>query len=581
MNKIVELIVNMEEFEFEDLGVEILSLVDKPAIEVNWMAFAKELEFRENPDCPDGWEHHMPDGSWMCGKTMGYVDNTGFEKFETFFNANLDLFKKPGVGAAGDGGVNHADQMKMLNEAGINTEYPFGYCFQVAQFLFYATGGYSGDYALKCIKGMHYQVDGVDFASTHWYIQHKDNNTIVDLTASQFEGLLDINDYYASGRNANLGYPYYNVGDDRVEFDETVPSFQTLKLYSKWREDNKEIPVLEDYYAKAKYEELRKEFTEESFAISTNEVDDQLSTYHEYVLRVARSSGYPFNAEDVIYVDGTKQGFETISDFLQGARALDALGDLPTNTPAREVFRYTGPAGERGFCRVMMAVNRVYTEDEITLMNNFNSSFGHNKQGYSIFEYGGGPNCQHYFERLIQYQSGGKSVLVSMGPAVGNAGKTNNRNYKSPTGAVANNGYYFNSNKTWSFSDDDKMIVTGPAMIANQLIARKDEMGNLFHVYFSKETIATIAKKFLADNNAHNTDINHNGEVTNENTLLESWIVDDPKMDKSTALGFNVPEGTWMTSMKINNRDTWNKIKAGELNGFSVEGSFLEVLQKN
>ena len=125
------------------------------------------------------------------------------------------------------------------------------------------------------------------------------------------------------------------------------------------------------------------------------------------------------------------------------------------------------------------------------------------------------------------------------------------------------------------------MIVTGPAMIANQLIARKDEMGNLFHVYFSKETIATIAKKFLADNNAHNTDINHNGEVTNENTLLESWIVDDPKMDKSTALGFNVPEGTWMTSMKINNRDTWNKIKAGELNGFSVEGSFLEVLQKN
>ena len=218
---------------------------------------------------------------------------------------------------------------------------------------------------------------------------------------------------------------------------QTVPSFQTLKLYSKWREDNKEIPVLEDYYAKAKYEELRKEFTEESFAISTNEVDDQLSTYHEYVLRVARSSGYPFNAEDVIYVDGTKQGFETISDFLQGARALDALGDLPTNTPAREVFRYTGPAGERGFCRVMMAVNRVYTYDEITLMNNFNSSFGHNKQGYSIFEYKGGPNCTHYFERLIQYQSGGKSVLVSMGPAVGNAGKTNNRNYQSPNGSVA------------------------------------------------------------------------------------------------------------------------------------------------
>ena len=53
MNKIVELIINMEEFEFEDLGVEILSLVSAPAIEVNWMAFSKEMsEFRENPYCP-------------------------------------------------------------------------------------------------------------------------------------------------------------------------------------------------------------------------------------------------------------------------------------------------------------------------------------------------------------------------------------------------------------------------------------------------------------------------------------------------------------------------------------------------
>jgi hypothetical protein len=51
-------------------------------------------------------------------------------------------------------------------------------------------------------------------------------------------------------------------------------------------------------------------------------------------------------------------------------------------------------------------------------------------------------------------------------------------------------------------------------------------------------------------------------------------------MDKSKALGFNVPKGTWMTSMKINNKETWNKIKAGELNGFSVEGSFLEIVTK-
>ena len=117
-------------------------------------------------------------------------------------------------------------------------------------------------------------------------------------------------------------------------------------------------------------------------------------------------------------------------------------------------------------------------------------------------------------------------------------------------------------------------------MIPQQLIARRDEMGNLFHVYFSKDTIEKIAKKFLADNNSHNTDVNHNGVVVSENTLLESWIVEDSAMDKSTAMGFNVPKGTWMGSYKINDKETWNKIKAGELNGFSVEGSFLEIVQK-
>ena len=124
------------------------------------------------------------------------------------------------------------------------------------------------------------------------------------------------------------------------------------------------------------------------------------------------------------------------------------------------------------------------------------------------------------------------------------------------------------------------MIVTGPAMIPNALIPRRDEMGNLFHVYFSKETVKNIAKKFLEDNNTHNTDVNHDENVVTENTLLESWIVTNPEMDKSTALGFNVPEGTWMTSYKINNEETWKKIKAGELNGFSVTGNFLEIVQK-
>ena len=134
--------------------------------------------------------------------------------------------------------------------------------------------------------------------------------------------------------------------------------------------------------------------------------------------------------------------------------------------------------------------------------------------------------------------------------------------------------------KFWAFSEDeDQRIITGPAMLPGQLIPRKDELGNIFHVYFSEETIKNIAKKFMADSNLNNTDVNHDENVVQENTLLESWIVEDPAMDKSKALGFDVPKGTWMVSYKINNEETWRKIKAGELNGFSVEGAFLEKYQ--
>ena len=306
---------------------------------------------------------------------------------------------------------------------------------------------------------------------------------------------------------------------------------------------------------------------------------EERDDFEEHVLKIASEVGEPMNPEDVIYLDGSKAEFATVSDYLQGARALDALEGLDPSTPAQLRYRYAGPAGQRTFCATLKALNRTYSREDITRMNRFNPGFGANgTASYSVFEYKGGPNCRHYWEELVQFNNGTKNVLVSLGPATGDAGQSNNSDDRSPSGSVSNNAYLMS--KAWSFSSDDEMIVTGPAMIPNALIPRKDEMGNLFHVYFSKETVKNIAKKFLQDNNAHNTDINHDDNVVTENTLLESWIVENPDMDKSTALGFNVPEGTWMTSYKINNEETWQKIKAGELNGFSVTGNFLEIVQK-
>ena len=51
-------------------------------------------------------------------------------------------------------------------------------------------------------------------------------------------------------------------------------------------------------------------------------------------------------------------------------------------------------------------------------------------------------------------------------------------------------------------------------------------------------------------------------------------------MDKSALYGFSLPKGTWMVSMKIENDELWSKIKSGELKGLSIEGYFIDKIQK-
>ncbi len=58
-------------------------------------------------------------------------------------------------------------------------------------------------------------------------------------------------------------------------------------------------------------------------------------------------------------------------------------------------------------------------------------------------------------------------------------------------------------------------------------------------------------------------------------SVVESWITEG-KNDKSTNYGFNFPKGTWVISMKVNNDEIWNKVKLGEVKGFSIEGYFAD-----
>ena len=131
--------------------------------------------------------------------------------------------------------------------------------------------------------------------------------------------------------------------------------------------------------------------------------------------------------------------------------------------------------------------------------------------------------------------------------------------------------------KQYFATDSEKHIVLGPAMVPDQKIFRKDNEGNPYYVFFSPQTIAMIAQKYMKNKYTDNNDMMHDGKAVDDVHVLESWIKESNN-DKSSDYGFeNLPVGTWFVSMKINNPEIWDKVKDGTLNGFSVSGFFEEV----
>jgi len=295
--------------------------------------------------------------------------------------------------------------------------------------------------------------------------------------------------------------------------------------------------------------------------------------------------------KDDLYMDMTLNQFAGVGDVVTAIRSLDILKRLTIkkDNPPETYWKYTGPNAQRDFCRAMMRLSnagKMFTTDEVNRMSSLNSDFGpRGSSPYSKLSWKGGPNCTHYWTKLEVFkgETGTKVIIASNTPSnrnENNAMKSNNRNKPAPQGSTKNNAY-LKKPKSWNFSyDDEKRIVTGPVMIPNKMILRRDEDGNPFYIYFTKETIRKMSEKFFAKNKHNNTDINHDENITTENTLIESWISESIKHDKSYKYGFALPEGTWYVSYKINDDETWNLIKEGELRGFSLAGGFIQKMKE-
>ena len=134
-------------------------------------------------------------------------------------------------------------------------------------------------------------------------------------------------------------------------------------------------------------------------------------------------------------------------------------------------------------------------------------------------------------------------------------------------------------NLTFAKVDEEKRMLVSPALIPNKQIFRYDpNTDSEYYVYFSKDTVRKASELYLKHNNHHKATYEHSDRVSGVLTT-ESWIKEGDS-DKSKLYGYDLPNGTWFVKMKIENDDLWTKIKEGELKGLSIEGYFIDKMQK-
>ena len=129
-------------------------------------------------------------------------------------------------------------------------------------------------------------------------------------------------------------------------------------------------------------------------------------------------------------------------------------------------------------------------------------------------------------------------------------------------------------------ADKDKRILMGPALVPDKPIYRRNGEDE-FYVYFSKATVRKAAELYLKHGNQANHTLEHEHTI-NGLTVVESWMVEDKEKDKSALYGLDVPVGTWMVAVKVDNEAIWQEwVKEGKVKGFSIEGYFVDKMKKN
>jgi len=125
----------------------------------------------------------------------------------------------------------------------------------------------------------------------------------------------------------------------------------------------------------------------------------------------------------------------------------------------------------------------------------------------------------------------------------------------------------------------ERRVLMGALLIPNKPIYRRNGEDE-YYIYFSKDTVLKASQMYLMKGNQNNSTLEHQYSLSGL-SLVESWIVEDKVHDKSVKYGMDLPIGTWMGTVKVNNDQVWEEfVKTQAVKGFSIEGYFADKMER-
>lgn len=134
--------------------------------------------------------------------------------------------------------------------------------------------------------------------------------------------------------------------------------------------------------------------------------------------------------------------------------------------------------------------------------------------------------------------------------------------------------------KSLQFANEEKRIITGVALLADTPIYRVKPDGEEYYVVFDRETIEQLVTKYSKYMFNNFVNIEHSDQhFVDGMYMIESYLKNSERGIVPVEFS-EIPDGSWIVSYKVDNIDVWEKIKSGEVKGFSIQGVFNLIEQK-